>query len=78
MENCKGDGWHNVGPYKVYVENRVIIRGMKKDENGQWVPAYTYRNRKDFPGSRQYHWSRENMTPAALRAGLARGTCTMA
>jgi len=78
MANCKCDGWHNVGPYKVYVENRVIIRGMKKDENGHWVPAYTYRSRKDFPGSRQYYWSRENMTPAALRAGLARGTCTMA
>ena len=76
---CNGDGWHKIGPYKVYVEYGVIIRGMKKDQNGQWIPAYPYRSRKQYPGSRQYYWVREwNMTPAALRGGLARGTRTIA
>ena len=72
----KGDGWHKFMQYKIYVEDGLIIRCEKKDSNGHWIPAYTYRNHNC--GGRSYHWVRENMSPAALRAGFSRGTCTIA
>ena len=37
------DGWHVVKGYNVYVEGGKILRGTKKDSNGQLVPAYPYK-----------------------------------
>ncbi len=48
------DGWHTIKfqdeileitkEYDVYVENGIVLRGTKKDSNGNDVPAYPYRS----------------------------------
>ena len=37
------DGWHIVSGYQVYVENGLVVRGIKHDSNGSLVPAYPYK-----------------------------------
>jgi len=36
------DGWHIVYGYRVYVENGRVLRGTKKDINGNDVTAWPY------------------------------------
>ena len=36
------DGWYTVRGQDVYVEDGIVVRGMKKDSNGSNVTAYTY------------------------------------
>lgn len=72
--SCAGDGWHRVGPYRVFVEDRVITYCIKQDRNGHPVEAHIYYDAHDR-GSRQRWWMRDvKVTLAALRAGLRRGT----
>ena len=34
------DGWHIVRGLEVYIENGLVIRGIKTDSNGGRVTAY--------------------------------------
>lgn len=63
------DGWHKVSGWDVYVEDGYILRGIDTDSNGSQVPVYVYRASHHGGYSRE-----ERITPAALRAGLNRGT----
>lgn len=54
------DGWHIIKGFDVFVKNGKIIRGMKKDCNGDYVPAFPYRATK-------YGWSQESPTVTAFR-----------
>ena len=66
------DGWHNICGYSVYVEGGYILRGIDTDSNGGQIPVYVYR------ASRHGGYDREErITPAAFRAGMARGTVIM-
>lgn len=67
------DGWHMVAGWEVYVEDGRILRGVMEDCNGSRVPCYPMR--RDRRDARV--WDRETLTPAAFRAGLARGTVRM-
>lgn len=44
------DGWHVLKGYEVYVENNMVMHGIKKDHNGEWVPAYPYRYNTTYGG----------------------------
>lgn len=37
------DGWHIAAGYDVLLEDGQIVRGLRRDRNGQQVPAYIYR-----------------------------------
>ena len=66
------DGWHVVRGLEVYIENGLVIRGIKTDSNGGRVTAYLYRK------ARGGGWNKdEGMTVAALKAGLIRGSIAL-
>ncbi|MDD6667771.1 MAG: hypothetical protein PUE58_07460 [Lachnospiraceae bacterium] len=54
------DGWHIVKGFDVFVKDGKITRGIKKDYNGDYVPAFPYRSTKEG-------WSQETPTVAAFR-----------
>lgn len=71
------DGWHTLQGYCVFVQNGMIVRGVKSSlrlvsmEDGYIydLPAYVYR------ASRYGGYIREfEITPAAFVAGVKRGT----
>lgn len=68
------DGWHMVAGWEVYVEDGRILRGVMELCDGSRVTCYPMRHdrRRDVWG-----WDRKPLTPAAFRAGLARGTIRM-
>ena len=71
-ENSMKDGWHVVRGLEVYIENGLVIRGIKTDSNGGRVTAYLYRK------ARGGGWNKdEGMTVAALKAGLIRGSIAL-
>lgn len=41
------DGWHVVAGYDVLVKHGQVIRGMRRDSNGQQVAAHIYRRRSN-------------------------------
>lgn len=69
---CAGDGWHKVGNCKVLVENRVIVKCLRQNTAGEWIPCQIKR------WNRKYHWyeSAGIITLAAFRSGLNRSTIT--
>ena len=44
------DGWHVLKGYEVYVENNMVMRGIKEDHNGERVTAYPYRYNTTYGG----------------------------
>lgn len=70
---CIGDGWHKVGNCKVFVENRIIVRCIKQDNYGNWIPCYIKKWNKTW-----HRYERVGMvTLAAFRSGLNRSTMTI-
>lgn len=67
------DGWHKVLGREVYVEDGVVIRGIKDDprSTGQ-IPAYPYVTCND--GTRTLH---QGLSLNALRKRIKRGTAEM-
>ena len=44
------DGWHILKGYEVYVENNMVMRGIKEDHNGERVTAYPNRCNTTYGG----------------------------
>lgn len=62
------DKWISISGYEVYIINGKVKRAVKIDGNGGRVTAYIYRQSGEA-------WIKdEGSTPAAVRAGLKRGT----
>ncbi len=60
--------WITISGYEVYVIDGKVKRAVKIDGSGGRVTAYIYRKVGDA-------WRKEEeATPAAVRAGLKRGT----
>lgn len=67
------DGWHNIAGYEIYVEKGRVLRGLKKDRNGQKVCAFPYRHTPQYGG-----WTNcSGLSVDAFRAGVNRGTIMM-
>ena len=67
------DGWKIVNGWQVYVEDGYVLRGIEEDWQGyRSVIPYRY-NRK-----LRCWTSTGKITPAALRAGLNRGSMKFA
>lgn len=63
------DGWHVAAGYDVLIEDGQVIRGMKRDRNGQNVAAYIYRRQS----SNQWT-SVSSMSYWAFISAVRRGT----
>lgn len=37
------DGWHFIARHRLYVEDGRVMRAMKLDSSGSWVPAGIYK-----------------------------------
>ena len=44
------DGWHILKGYEVYVENNMVMYGIKEGHNGESVTAYPYRCNTTYGG----------------------------
>lgn len=79
MKKVIKDGWHVILGYEVYVENGLVIRGIKEDSNGSPVTAYPYRAqmKKCYYGQFISGWYQEDMSVDAFRAGVKRGTISL-
>lgn len=66
------DGWHEIMGYRVWVEDGMILRGMKKDYNNSWIACYVYRESRRGGFDKE-----EKITVDAFRAGVRRGTIWM-
>lgn len=71
MKKVIKDGWHVICGYEVYVENGIVIRGIREDYNGSRVSAYPYR------ACRSGGWDHDTMSVDAFRAGVKRGTISL-
>lgn len=62
--------WRKIYGHPVYVEDNQVKRATKQDHNGGIVPAYVYQW-----NGRYRHWTiTTSASPAAVRAGMRRGT----
>ena len=66
------DGWHKIYNHYVYVENNYVVGGLKGIEGVYQTYGHVFRALKSG-------WGKEEaVSVAAFRAGVKRGTITIA